>query len=263
MRGRPPGLPATIPRGERHATHRTPLPDRRRRDRPHAAGAAAAPAGRRQRARGNVILAKLEGNNPAGSVKDRAGPRMIRARRGARRDQARRHADRGDLRQHRHRARDGGGDPRLPHGADHAGGPVASSARQTMKAFGAELVLTPQNGRHGSTRATSPSRCSATARAAILDQFANPDNPRIALRDHRPRDLARHRRARSRTSSARWARPARSWACSRFLKEKNPAIQIIGAQPTEGSRIPGIRKWPEAYLPKIYDPHARRPSRVT
>jgi cysteine synthase B len=87
----------------------------------------------------------------------------------------------------------------------------------------------------------------------VLDQFANPDNPlRRTTRPPAPRSGADTPGA-SPTSSAAWAPPAPSWACSRYLKEQNPAVRIVGCQPEEGSQIPGIRKWPEAYLPKIYD----------
>ena len=159
-------------------------------------------------ARGNVILGKLEGNNPAGSVKDRPAHQHDPARRGARRHPARRHADRGHLGQHRHRAGHGRGDPRLPHGADHAGGPVDRARADhegLRRRAGADAALRRHGVRARPGRADAARRQGPRARP--VRQRRQPAHP---LRDHRPRDLARHRRAASRTSSARWAPPAPS-----------------------------------------------------
>ena len=172
---------------------------------------AAAHPGADNAQRGNVILGKLEGNNPAGSVKDRPALSHDPARRGARRDQARRHADRGHLRQHRHRAGHGRGDQGLPHGADHAGGPV-DRARADHEGLRRRADAHAQERRHG-VRAR-PGRADAARRqgprARPVRQRRQPAHP---LRDHRPRDLGRHRRAASRISSAPWAPPAPSPAC--------------------------------------------------
>jgi cysteine synthase B len=119
-----------------------------------------------------------------------------------------------------------------------------------MKAFGAELILTPERAAWN-THATWPSRCSARARAGArpVRQCRQPAHP---LRDHRPRDLGRHRGRITHFVSA-MGTTGTITGVSRYLKEQNPAVRIVGAQPAEGSRIPGIRKWPEAYLPRIYD----------
>ena len=232
--------------------HAGPLHDARRRDRQHAAGAPAAPARRRQRARGNVILGKLEGNNPAGSVKDRPAHQHDPARRGARRHQARRHADRGHLGQHRHRAGDGRGDPRLPHGADHAGGPV-DRARADHEGLRRRADPDAALAAAWSTRATWPSRCSATARAGCSTSSPTPTTRASTTRPPAPRS-GRDTGGRITHFVSAMGTTGTITGVSRFLKEKNPAVRIVGAQPSEGSRIPGIRKWPEAYLPKIYDP---------
>jgi cysteine synthase B len=121
-----------------------------------------------------------------------------------------------------------------------------------MRAFGAELILTPKAGGMEAARDLADAWC-ARARASMLDQFANPDNPLAHYETAPARKSGATPTAASRTSSPAWAPPAPSWACSRYLKEMNPACRIVGCQPEEGSQIPGIRKWPEAYLPKIYD----------
>ena len=124
--------------------------------------------------------------------------------------------------------------------------------RQTMRAFGAELVLTPQDGGMEMARDVAERKLRDEGRGIILDQFANPDNPLVALRGHRAGDLARYRRPRH-AFRLQHGHHRHHHGLSRYLKEKNPAIRIVGCQPEEGSQIPGIRKWPEAYLPKIYD----------
>ena len=103
-------------------------------------------------------------------------------------------------------------------------------------------------------RATSPSAWCAEGKGVDARPVRQPGQSALALRGHRPGDLARHRAARiTHFVSSAWAPPARSWAARSTSRRRNPAIQIIGCQPEEGSQIPGIRKWPEAYLPKIYD----------
>ena len=123
--------------------------------------------------------------------------------------------------------------------------------RQTMRAFGAEIVLTPQKGGMEAARDLAE-KMVREGKGIMLDQFANPDNP-LAHYETPGRRSGATPRARSRTSSPRMGTTGTIMGCSRFFKEKNPKIQIIGCQPEEGSQIPGIRKWPEAYLPKIYD----------
>jgi cysteine synthase B len=125
---------------------------------------------------------------------------------------------------------------------------------QTMKAFGAELVLTPKSGGMEYARDLAEQMV-AQGKGRVLDQFANPDNPRIHYETTGP-ELWAQTQGRITHFVSAMGTTGTITGVSRFLKEKNPAIQIIGAQPSEGSRIPGIRKWPEEYLPKIYDPKA-------
>jgi len=124
--------------------------------------------------------------------------------------------------------------------------------RQTMGAFGAELVLTPKAGGMEAARDTAE-RMRDEGRGTILDQFANPDNPLAHYRGTGPEIWRDTGGAVTHFVSA-MGTTGTIMGVSRFLKEKNPAIAIVGAQPAEGAQIPGIRKWPEAYLPKIYDP---------
>jgi len=203
--------------------------------------------------RGNVVLAKLEGNNPAGSVKDRPAVSMIR-----------RAEERGDIRP---------GDTLIEATSGNTGIALAMAAAikgyrmvlimpedlsieraQTMKAFGAELILTPKSGGMESARDLAESMQKA-GKGRVLDQFANPDNPRIHYETTGP-ELWEQTGGRITHFVSAMGTTGTITGVSRFLKEKNPAIRIIGAQPSEGSRIPGIRKWPQAYLPKIYDPRA-------
>jgi cysteine synthase B len=203
--------------------------------------------------RGNVILVKLEGNNPAGSVKDRPAVSMIR-----------RAEERGDIRP---------GDTLIEATSGNTGIALAMAAAikgyrmvlimpedlsieraQTMKAFGAELILTPKSGGMESARDLAESMQKA-GKGRVLDQFANPDNPRIHYETTGP-ELWEQTGGRITHFVSAMGTTGTITGVSRFLKEKNPAIRIIGAQPSEGSRIPGIRKWPQAYLPKIYDPRA-------
>ena len=203
------------------------------------------------RARGNVILGKLEGNNPAGSVKDRPALSMIR-----------RAEERGEIRP---------GDTLIEATSGNTGIALAMAAAikgyrmilimpedlsieraQTMKAFGAELILTPKSGGMEYARDLADNMA-AQGKGRILDQFANPDNPRIHYETTGPEIWAQTGGQITHFVSA-MGTTGTITGVSRFLKEKNPAIRIIGAQPSEGSRIPGIRKWPQEYLPKIYDP---------
>jgi len=203
------------------------------------------------RARGNVILGKLEGNNPAGSVKDRPAVSMIR-----------RAEERGEIRP---------GDTLIEATSGNTGIALAMAAAirgyrmilimpedlsieraQTMKAFGAELILTPKSGGMEYARDLADSMA-AQGKGRILDQFANQDNPRIHYETTGP-EIWEQTAGRVTHFVSAMGTTGTITGVSRFLKEKNPAVRIIGAQPSEGSRIPGIRKWPQEYLPKIYEP---------
>ncbi len=201
--------------------------------------------------RGNVILGKLEGNNPAGSVKDRPALSMIQ-----------RAQERGDIRP---------GDTLIEATSGNTGIALAMAAAikgyrmvlimpedlsieraQTMKAFGAELILTPKSGGMEYARDLAE-QMEKSGKGRVLDQFANADNPRIHYETTGP-ELWEQTGGRITHFVSAMGTTGTITGVSRFLKEKNPAIKIIGAQPSEGSRIPGIRKWPQEYLPKIYDP---------
>jgi cysteine synthase B len=203
--------------------------------------------------RGNVILGKLEGNNPAGSVKDRPALSMIK-----------RAEERGEIKP---------GDTLIEATSGNTGIALAMAAAirgyrmvlimpedlsieraQTMKAFGAELVLTPKSGGMEYARDLAENM-QREGRGRVLDQFANADNPRIHYEATGP-ELWEQTQGRITHFVSAMGTTGTITGVSRFLKEKNPAIRIIGAQPAEGSRIPGIRKWPEEYLPRIYDPSA-------
>jgi cysteine synthase B len=125
---------------------------------------------------------------------------------------------------------------------------------QTMKAFGAELILTPKSGGMESARDLAE-RMQAEGKGRVLDQFANADNPRAHYETTGP-ELWEQTGGRITHFVSAMGTTGTITGVSRFLKEKNPAVRIVGAQPDEGSRIPGIRKWPTEYLPKIYDPKA-------
>jgi S-sulfo-L-cysteine synthase (O-acetyl-L-serine-dependent) len=202
-------------------------------------------------ARGNVILGKLEGNNPAGSVKDRPAISMIR---GA--------EERGRIKP---------GDTLIEATSGNTGIALAMAAAikgyrmvlimpedlsvervQTMKAYGAELILTPKSGGMEYARDLAL-QMEADGKGLVLDQFANPDNPRVHYETTGPEIWADTAGGVTHFVSA-MGTTGTITGVSRFLKEKNPAVRILGAQPREGSRIPGIRKWPEAYQPKIYEP---------
>ncbi len=203
--------------------------------------------------RGNVVLGKLEGNNPAGSVKDRPALSMIR-----------RAEERGTIQP---------GDTLIEATSGNTGIALAMAAAvkgyrmvlimpedlsieraQTMKAFGAELVLTPKSGGMEYARDLANSMAEQ-GKGVVLDQFANADNPRIHYETTGP-ELWEQTEGRITHFVSAMGTTGTITGVSRFLKEKNPAIRIIGAQPQEGSRIPGIRKWPAAYMPAIYDAKA-------
>ena len=203
--------------------------------------------------RGNVVLGKLEGNNPAGSVKDRPAISMIK-----------RAEERGTIKP---------GDTLIEATSGNTGIALAMAAAirgykmllvmpedlsieraQTMKAFGAELILTPRSGGMECARDLA-TQLENDGKGHVLDQFANPDNPRVHYETTGP-EIWNDTAGRVTHFVSAMGTTGTITGVSRFLKEKNPAVRIIGAQPNEGSRIPGIRKWPEAYLPKIYDPKA-------
>lgn len=203
-------------------------------------------------ARNNVILAKLEGNNPAGSVKDRPALSMIV-----------RAEARGDIKP---------GDTLIEATSGNTGIALAMAAamrgyrmilvmpenqsverRQTMRAFGAELVLTPRQGGMEMARDVAESMRD-DGKGIILDQFANPDNPLAHYEGTGPEIWEQTGGSITHFVSS-MGTTGTIMGVSRFLKEKNPAIQIVGCQPAEGSQIPGIRKWPTEYLPKIFDAH--------
>ncbi len=203
------------------------------------------------RRRGNVVLGKLEGNNPAGSVKDRPALSMIR-----------RAEERGEIRP---------GDTLVEATSGNTGIALAMAAAikgyrmvlimpedlsieraQTMKAFGAELVLTPKSGGMEYARDLAENM-QREGKGKVLDQFANPDNPRIHYETTGP-ELWDQTGGRITHFVSAMGTTGTITGVSRYLKEKNPKVRVVGAQPSEGSRIPGIRKWPQEYLPKIYDP---------
>lgn len=202
------------------------------------------------RDRGNVILGKLEGNNPAGSVKDRPALSMIR-----------RAEERGTIKP---------GDTLIEATSGNTGIALAMAAamrgyrmvlvmpehlsierRQTMRAFGAEIVLTSKDGGMEFARDLAE-RMQREGKGLILDQFANPDNPLAHYESTGP-EIWEDTRGRITHFVSSMGTTGTIMGVSRYLKEQNPAITIVGAQPDEGSQIPGIRKWPEAYLPKIFD----------
>ncbi len=198
----------------------------------------------------NVLLAKLEGNNPAGSVKDRPALSMIK-----------RAHQRGEIKP---------GDTLIEPTSGNTGIALAMCAsmmgykmilvmpehlsierRQSMAAFGAEIVLTPQTGGMEMARDVAE-KMRDEGKGVILDQFANPDNPLAHYESTGP-EIWRDTEGKITHFVSSMGTTGTIMGVSRFLKEKNPAIQIVGCQPTDGSQIPGIRKWPAAYLPKICD----------
>ena len=199
----------------------------------------------------NMILAKLEGNNPAGSVKDRPALSMIV------------HAEaRGEIKP---------GDTLIEPTSGNTGIALAMVAamrgyrmvlvmpehlsaerRTTMAAFGAQIVLTPKDGGMEMARDVAQ-QMEARGEGRILDQFANPDNPRAHYEGTGP-EIWRDTQGRLTHFVSSMGTTGTIMGCSRFFKEKDPSVQIVGCQPTPGSQIPGIRKWPEEYLPRIYQP---------
>jgi S-sulfo-L-cysteine synthase (O-acetyl-L-serine-dependent) len=208
--------------------------------------------------RGNLILGKLEGNNPAGSVKDRPALSMIR-----------RAEARGEIKP---------GDTLIEATSGNTGIALAMVAaikgykmilvmpddlsverRAAMTAYGAQLILTPAKG-DGKSAATGmeyardlAERMQREGKGKVLDQFANPDNPRAHMETTGP-EIWQQTQGRITHFVSAMGTTGTITGVSTYLKQQNPKIQIIGAQPSEGSRIPGIRKWPTAYLPKIFEP---------
>ncbi|MDA8107514.1 MAG: cysteine synthase CysM [Betaproteobacteria bacterium] len=202
------------------------------------------------RRNGNTILAKLEGDNPAGSVKDRPAISMVR-----------RAEQRGRIKP---------GDTLIEPTSGNTGIGLAMAAalrgyrmvlimpenqtaerKRTMRAYGAELILTPAKGGMEAARDLAE-KMVRDGKGIMLDQFANPDNPLAHYEGTGP-EIWRDTEGRITHFVSSMGTTGTIMGCSRFFKEKNPKIQVIGCQPEEGSQIPGIRKWPEAYLPKIYD----------
>lgn len=201
-------------------------------------------------ARNNIILGKLEGNNPAGSVKDRAAMSMLRG------------AElRGQIKP---------GDTLIEATSGNTGIALAMAAailgykmillmpdnlsverRQSMAAYGAQIILTPKSGGMEYARDMAD-QMQKDGQGIILDQFANFDNPRAHYETTGP-EIWRDTEGRITHFVSAMGTTGTIMGVSRYLKEQNEAIRIIGAQPEEGSSIPGIRKWPEAYLPKIYE----------
>ncbi|MFA5081365.1 MAG: cysteine synthase CysM [Hydrogenophilaceae bacterium] len=198
----------------------------------------------------NVVLAKLEGNNPAGSVKDRPALAMI----------AKAEA-RGSIKP---------GDTLIEATSGNTGIALAMAAsmrgyrmilimpehlsierRQTMRAFGAELLLTPKAGGMEAARDLAD-QLVAEGKGIMLDQFSNPDNPAAHYETTGP-EIWRDTAGRITHFVSSMGTTGTIMGCSRYLKEMNPDIQIVGVQPEEGAQIPGIRKWPLEYLPSICD----------
>ena len=198
----------------------------------------------------NVVLAKLEGNNPAGSVKDRPALSMIR-----------RAQERGQIKP---------GDTLIESTSGNTGIALAMAAammgyrmvlvmpehlsierRQSMAAYGAQIVLTPQSGGMEMARDVAE-KMRDEGKGVILDQFSNADNPLAHYESTGP-EIWRDTGGKVTHFISSMGTTGTIMGVSRYLKEKNPAVQIIGCQPTDGSQIPGIRKWPAAYLPSICD----------
>lgn len=200
--------------------------------------------------RNNVILGKLEGNNPAGSVKDRPALSMIK------------HAEeRGEIKP---------GDTLIEATSGNTGIALAMAAslrgykmvllmpenlseerRQSMAAYGAQIVLTPKAGGMEYARDLAD-QMQKDGKGFILDQFSNPDNPRAHFEGTGP-EIWRDTAGEVTHFVSAMGTTGTIIGVSRYLKQQNPAVRIIGAQPAEGSQIPGIRKWADAYLPKIFD----------
>ncbi|MQR02536.1 cysteine synthase CysM [Glaciimonas soli] len=200
--------------------------------------------------RNNIILGKLEGNNPAGSVKDRPALSMIK-----------RAEERGDIKP---------GDTLIEATSGNTGIALAMAAtmrgykmvllmpenlseerRQSMAAYGAKIILTPKTGGMEYARDMAE-KMAKDGQGTMLDQFANFDNSLAHYESTGP-EIWRDTEGRITHFVSAMGTTGTIMGVSRYLKEQNPAVQIIGAQPEEGSQIPGIRKWPEAYMPKIFD----------
>ncbi|MFZ6775867.1 cysteine synthase CysM [Undibacterium sp. Ji83W] len=200
--------------------------------------------------RNNVILGKLEGNNPAGSVKDRPALSMIK-----------RAEERGRIKP---------GDTLIEATSGNTGIALAMAAamrgykmillmpenlsierRQSMAAYGAQIMLTPKTGGMEYARDLAE-QMQSEGQGVILDQFANPDNPLAHYETTGP-EIWRDTKGKITHFISAMGTTGTIMGVSAYLKEQNPQIHIIGAQPEEGSQIPGIRKWPEAYMPKIFD----------
>ena len=201
--------------------------------------------------RNNVILGKLEGNNPAGSVKDRPALSMIA-----------RAEERGDIKP---------GDTLVEATSGNTGIALAMVAamrgykmilimpdnlslerRQSMTAYGAKLILTPAAQGGMEFARDLAVKMEKEGQGKILDQFANPDNPRSHYETTGP-EIWRDTGGSVTHFVSAMGTTGTIMGVSQYLKEQNPKIEIVGCQPSEGSQIPGIRKWPEAYLPKIFD----------
>ncbi len=199
----------------------------------------------------NIVLAKLEGNNPAGSVKDRPALSMIR-----------RAEERGEIKP---------GDTLIEATSGNTGIALAMAAaikgyrlilimpehmsrerRAVMKAFGAKIVLVSEKGGMEEARDLAE-QLEREGRGRVLDQFSNPDNPRAHYEGTAP-EIWRDTEGRLTHFVSAMGTTGTIMGCSRFFKEKNPAIEIIGVQPAPGASIPGIRAWPTEYLPRIYEP---------
>ncbi len=198
----------------------------------------------------NTVLVKLEGNNPAGSVKDRPALSMIR------------HAEaRGEIKP---------GDTLIEATSGNTGIALAMAAamrgyrmilimpehlsierRQAMRAYGAEVILTPKAGSMEAARDLAEAM-QKQGKGKILDQFSNPDNPLAHYEGTAP-EIWRDTQGKITHFVSSMGTTGTIMGCSRYFKEQNPAVQIVGVQPEEGANIPGIRKWPEAYLPSIYN----------
>lgn len=206
--------------------------------------------GESARLRNNIILGKLEGNNPAGSVKDRPALSMIK-----------RAEERGQIKP---------GNTLIEATSGNTGIALAMAAamrgykmvllmpehlsverRQSMAAYGAQIILTPQAGGMETARDLAE-KMQKEGKGVILDQFANADNPLAHYEGTGP-EIWRDTGGRITHFVSAMGTTGTIMGVSAYLKEQNPAVQVIGVQPDEGSQIPGIRKWPEAYLPKIYD----------
>lgn len=202
--------------------------------------------------RGNVILAKLEGNNPAGSVKDRAANSMIR-----------RAEERGEIKP---------GDTLIEATSGNTGIALAMVAavrgykmilimpdnlslerRAAMTAYGAELILTPADKGGMEYARDLAAAMQAEGRGKVLDQFANADNTQAHIDTTGP-ELWKQTQGGITHFVSAMGTTGTIMGVGSYLRSQNPAIQVVGAQPAEGASIPGIRKWPEAYQPKIYHP---------